>query len=192
MFQESCRFRDNALQVINSLGKCIAGFTDAEQFAQAWEQLVAYHCPYIHNKLISKQKHFQVRCSVLCLPLSLHPQQAHLQTETLPGTLHCALPTTVRTSTTSSSPNRNTSRYVAVCFAYHCPYIHNKLISKQKHFQVCCIVLCLPLSLHPQQAHLRTETLPGMLHCVFISLEVQCYAMIIACVANSEAVMPPQ
>ena len=116
MFQESCRFRDNALQVINSLGKCIAGFTDAEQFAQAWEQLVANHCPYIRNKLISNQKHFQVRCIVLCLPLSVHPQQAHLQTETLSGTLHW----------------------------------------------------------------------------VFISLEVQCYAIIIACVANSEAVMPPQ
>ena len=144
MFQESCRFRDNALQVINSLGKCIAGFTDAEQFAQAWEQLVANHCPYIHNKLISKQKHFQVRCIVLCLPLSVHPQQAHLQTETLSGTLHCALPTTICTSATSSSPNRNTSRYVALCFAYHYLYIRNKLISKQKHFQVRCIVSSFP------------------------------------------------
>ena len=125
-------------------------------------------------------------------PLSVHPQQAHLQTETLSGTLHCALPTTICTSATSSSPNRNTFRYVALCFAYHYLYIRNKLISKQKHFQVRCIVLCLPLSVHPQQAHLQTETLPGMLHCVFISLEVQCYAIIIACVANSEAVMPPQ
>ncbi|KAK7107724.1 hypothetical protein V1264_015593 [Littorina saxatilis] len=57
---ESCRFRDNALQVVHSLGKCIAGFTDAEQFAQACQQLVAYHCPYVNNKLLSKQKHFKL------------------------------------------------------------------------------------------------------------------------------------
>ncbi|KAL8581512.1 hypothetical protein ACOMHN_042905 [Nucella lapillus] len=57
---ESCRFRDNALQVISSLGKCVSGFTDQEQLLQAWRQLLAFHCPYLHNKLMSKQKHFQV------------------------------------------------------------------------------------------------------------------------------------
>ncbi|XP_076467316.1 androglobin-like isoform X4 [Babylonia areolata] len=57
---ESCRFRDNALQVIGSLGKCITGFTDQELLSQAWQQLVAFHCPYLHNKQQSKQKHFQI------------------------------------------------------------------------------------------------------------------------------------
>ena len=61
MFQESCRFKDNAYQVVNSIGKCIQGFTDQEQFLDAWKQLVACHCPYIDNKQMSKQKHFEVR-----------------------------------------------------------------------------------------------------------------------------------
>lgn len=57
---ESCRFRDNALQVINNLGKCINVFSDAEQFDQAWQQLVTIHCPYQKNKLLSKRNHFQL------------------------------------------------------------------------------------------------------------------------------------
>ncbi|XP_025099309.1 androglobin-like isoform X4 [Pomacea canaliculata] len=57
---ESCRFRDNALQVIMSLGKCIKCFGDAEQFSQAWKELVSSHCPYLKDKLLSKQHHFQV------------------------------------------------------------------------------------------------------------------------------------
>ncbi|XP_048766494.2 androglobin-like isoform X7 [Ostrea edulis] len=58
--KESCRFVDNALQVINSIGKCINTFTDTESFKKNWEELVHYHCPYRNDKLMSKQHHFEV------------------------------------------------------------------------------------------------------------------------------------
>lgn len=59
-FQESCRFRDNAVQVITNLGKCINNLGDTEMFRQAWEDLVQSHCPYRNDKLMSKTHHFQV------------------------------------------------------------------------------------------------------------------------------------
>ncbi|KAJ8315589.1 hypothetical protein KUTeg_007739 [Tegillarca granosa] len=58
--KESCRFVDNATQVMNSIGKCINAFNDTEGFKQAWDELVSYHCPYRNDKLMSKQHHFQV------------------------------------------------------------------------------------------------------------------------------------
>nr|XP_022294392.1 androglobin-like isoform X22 [Crassostrea virginica] len=58
--KESCRFVDNALQVINSIGKCINSFTDTEAFKKNWDELVGYHCPYRNDKLMSKQHHFEV------------------------------------------------------------------------------------------------------------------------------------
>lgn len=58
--KESCRFVDNALQVINSIGKCINSFTDTEAFKRSWDELVSHHCPYRHDKLMSKQHHFEV------------------------------------------------------------------------------------------------------------------------------------
>ncbi|KAL3881172.1 hypothetical protein ACJMK2_027629 [Sinanodonta woodiana] len=58
--KESCRFVDNATQVMNSIGKCINSFHEAEAFKQAWDELVSCHCPYLHDKLMSKQHHFQV------------------------------------------------------------------------------------------------------------------------------------
>ncbi|XP_062575227.1 androglobin-like [Saccostrea cucullata] len=58
--KESCRFVDNALQVINSIGKCINSFTDSEAFKKNWDELVSYHCPYRNDKLMSKQHHFDV------------------------------------------------------------------------------------------------------------------------------------
>ncbi|XP_078322770.1 androglobin-like isoform X17 [Crassostrea virginica] len=58
--KESCRFVDNALQVINSIGKCINSFTDTEAFKKNWDELVSYHCPYRNDKLMSKQHHFEV------------------------------------------------------------------------------------------------------------------------------------
>ncbi|XP_067675678.1 androglobin-like isoform X1 [Haliotis asinina] len=57
---ESCRFRDNAVQVITNLGKCINNLGDTEMFRQAWEELVSSHCPYRNDKLMSKTRHFQV------------------------------------------------------------------------------------------------------------------------------------
>ncbi|XP_046325515.2 androglobin-like isoform X6 [Haliotis rufescens] len=57
---ESCRFRDNAVQVITNLGKCINNLGDTEMFRQAWEDLVQSHCPYRNDKLMSKTHHFQV------------------------------------------------------------------------------------------------------------------------------------
>ena len=60
LLQESCRFRDNATQVIMSLGKCIMGFSDAEQFQTAWAEFVRSHCPYLDDKQMSKKRHFQV------------------------------------------------------------------------------------------------------------------------------------
>lgn len=62
LIQESCRFVDNALQVINSIGKCINSFTDTEAFKRSWDELVSHHCPYRHDKLMSKQHHFEVSC----------------------------------------------------------------------------------------------------------------------------------
>ncbi|XP_061176714.1 androglobin-like isoform X2 [Saccostrea echinata] len=58
--KESCRFVDNALQVINSIGKCINSFTDTEAFKKNWDELVSFHCPYRNDKLMSKQHHFEV------------------------------------------------------------------------------------------------------------------------------------
>ncbi|OWF38911.1 Androglobin [Mizuhopecten yessoensis] len=58
--KESCRFVDNATQVMNSIGKCITYFNDREAFKQAWEELVNYHCPYRHDKLMSKSNHFKI------------------------------------------------------------------------------------------------------------------------------------
>lgn len=58
--KESCRFVDNALQVINGIGKCINSFTDTEAFKRSWDELVSHHCPYRHDKLMSKQHHFEV------------------------------------------------------------------------------------------------------------------------------------
>ncbi|XP_041351984.1 androglobin-like isoform X2 [Gigantopelta aegis] len=59
---ESCRFRDNAAQVINNLGKCINALAspNPESFQQAWEELVDSHCPYRHDKRLSKQHHFHI------------------------------------------------------------------------------------------------------------------------------------
>jgi hypothetical protein len=54
------RFVDNATQVINCIGKCINGFSDPEGFKQGWEELINCHCPYRHDKTMSKQYHFQV------------------------------------------------------------------------------------------------------------------------------------
>ncbi|GFS08049.1 androglobin-like [Elysia marginata] len=56
---ESCRFRDNATQVITCLGKCILGFSDTEQFQSAWAEFVRSHCPYLDDKQMSKKRHFQ-------------------------------------------------------------------------------------------------------------------------------------
>ena len=58
--KESCRFVDNATQVINCIGKCINGFSDPEGFKQGWEELINCHCPYRHDKTMSKQYHFQI------------------------------------------------------------------------------------------------------------------------------------
>ncbi|XP_033740802.1 androglobin-like isoform X8 [Pecten maximus] len=58
--KESCRFVDNATQVMNSIGKCIAYYNDRDAFKQAWEELVNYHCPYRHDKLMSKANHFKI------------------------------------------------------------------------------------------------------------------------------------
>ncbi|CAC5378198.1 Androglobin [Mytilus coruscus] len=58
--KESCRFVDNATQVINCIGKCINSFSDPEGFKQNWEELVTCHCPYRYDKTMSKQHHFQI------------------------------------------------------------------------------------------------------------------------------------
>ncbi|KAK6170744.1 hypothetical protein SNE40_019059 [Patella caerulea] len=57
---ESCRFRSNASQVINSLGKCIQTFNNQQQFNTAWNKFVKSHCPYIDEKHTSKHHHFEV------------------------------------------------------------------------------------------------------------------------------------
>ncbi|XP_035827266.1 androglobin [Aplysia californica] len=57
---ESCRFRDNAVQVIMNLGKCILAFKDPTMLTSAWAELVASHCPYLEDKQMSKTHHFQV------------------------------------------------------------------------------------------------------------------------------------
>ncbi|KAL5010667.1 hypothetical protein ScPMuIL_012972 [Solemya velum] len=67
--KESCRFVENASQVINSIGRCITSFSDAELFRQMWEELVHYHCPYMRDKTASKQHHFQVFNEALYITL---------------------------------------------------------------------------------------------------------------------------
>ncbi|XP_059171472.1 androglobin-like isoform X6 [Physella acuta] len=57
---ESCRFKENALAIITSLGKCIQVFSDPEQFKAAWSVFINNHCPYIHIKQMSKVQHFQI------------------------------------------------------------------------------------------------------------------------------------
>ena len=62
-FQESCRFVDNASQVITGIGKCINHFGDMEEFKKSWNDLTTAHCPYQFDKQMSKQHHFQVSWS---------------------------------------------------------------------------------------------------------------------------------
>ncbi|CAL1548032.1 unnamed protein product [Lymnaea stagnalis] len=57
---ESCRFRDNALAVIQCLGKCIQAFSEPERFKQEWDGLVEAHCPYLANRQMSKVQHYQI------------------------------------------------------------------------------------------------------------------------------------
>ncbi|KAK3097303.1 hypothetical protein FSP39_008511 [Pinctada imbricata] len=70
--KESCRFVDNALQVMTSIGKCINLFNDGEGFKQAWEELVNYHCPYRKDKTMSKQHHFEIFNAALYNTLKKH------------------------------------------------------------------------------------------------------------------------
>uniref|UniRef100_A0A2C9K873 Uncharacterized protein n=1 Tax=Biomphalaria glabrata TaxID=6526 RepID=A0A2C9K873_BIOGL len=57
---ESCRFKDNAINIIQNLNKCINSFTDTLQFQQAWDMFVESHCPFVKNKQFSKTQHFQI------------------------------------------------------------------------------------------------------------------------------------
>jgi len=61
--QESFRFVDNANQVMMGIGRCIASFTDPEEFKKAWVELTNAHCPYQEDKHMSKQHHFKVSLS---------------------------------------------------------------------------------------------------------------------------------
>ncbi|XP_052808177.1 androglobin-like isoform X3 [Mya arenaria] len=63
--KESCRFVDNATQVMNCIGKCINAFQDQEEFKKAWAELTAAHCPYQYDKLMSKQQHFKIFAEAL-------------------------------------------------------------------------------------------------------------------------------
>ncbi|KAH3725435.1 hypothetical protein DPMN_051268, partial [Dreissena polymorpha] len=58
--KESCRFVENASQVINAIGKCINTFHDTEEFKKGWAELTAAHCPYQNEKQMSKQHHFKI------------------------------------------------------------------------------------------------------------------------------------
>ncbi|XP_064627067.1 androglobin-like isoform X5 [Lineus longissimus] len=81
--KESCRFVDNATQVLSNVGKCISVFNDHAAFTQAWEELLNSHCPYRNNKLISKHQHFAVFNDALYSTLkksltdSLNPEMAY-------------------------------------------------------------------------------------------------------------------
>ncbi|CAE1312319.1 unnamed protein product [Acanthosepion pharaonis] len=68
--KESCRFVDNATQVILSLGKCIKYFSNKEEFQREWEKLKPLHCPYLNDKSISKVHHFEVFNEALYSALS--------------------------------------------------------------------------------------------------------------------------
>ena len=59
-FQESCRFIDNATQVMLSMGKCISSFNDPILLEKTWEEFQDLHCPYRHDKRSPKQYHYKV------------------------------------------------------------------------------------------------------------------------------------
>ena len=59
--QESCRFIDNANQVVTSLGKVITNFHDETGLKQAFGEYENAHCPYRNDKSASKQYHHKVR-----------------------------------------------------------------------------------------------------------------------------------
>ncbi|XP_076445485.1 androglobin-like [Babylonia areolata] len=56
---ESCRFKDNSVQVMNGLHKCITAFCDGHLLAEAKQQLEALHCPFAANKAMSRRLHYQ-------------------------------------------------------------------------------------------------------------------------------------
>ncbi|CAH1799230.1 unnamed protein product [Owenia fusiformis] len=58
--KESCRFIDNATQVILTMGKCIQTFNDPEANSVAREEFAAAHCPYRNDKTMSKTYHHKL------------------------------------------------------------------------------------------------------------------------------------
>ena len=59
--KESCRFVDNALSVMASLGRCIQAFSDPEGLAKAWQEFEEAHCPYRGLREASLKRHSEVR-----------------------------------------------------------------------------------------------------------------------------------
>ena len=60
LLKESCRFVENAVQVMAGLGKCIQGFSDPELVKIAWEEFYGAHCPYREDRHSSKTHHWKV------------------------------------------------------------------------------------------------------------------------------------
>ncbi|ELT91375.1 hypothetical protein CAPTEDRAFT_224147 [Capitella teleta] len=58
--KESCRFVENATQVISTLGKCIANFHDALLLPTCFEEFHRCHCPYYKDKHASLQYHHKL------------------------------------------------------------------------------------------------------------------------------------
>ena len=59
--KESCRFVDNALSVMASLGRCIQAFSDPEGLTKAWQEFEEAHCPYRGLREASLKRHSEVR-----------------------------------------------------------------------------------------------------------------------------------
>ena len=76
LLQESFRFIDNAMQVMQSLGKCINNFQDQEQFKVSYAEFCNLQCPYQSNDTnMTKDIHYrvsQVSDPVICCLFSKH------------------------------------------------------------------------------------------------------------------------
>ena len=59
--KESCRFVENAQQVMLNLGKCVQSFNDADNLKRAWQLFYSSHCPYRESRNANLTYHWQVR-----------------------------------------------------------------------------------------------------------------------------------
>lgn len=59
--KESCRFVDNALNVMASMGRCIQAFSDPENLSKAFDEFEQAHCPYRDMRDANLSRHYQVR-----------------------------------------------------------------------------------------------------------------------------------